>query len=260
MISSFDHFRIVREWWGSRIVQSDTAALKINPSTQQGAFECLILGVLYAINGTGPDIQDTFNALRNGGYTNIELLARISPASEEFDRIHQIFKSNYFNGRLALYVTTQGLPGGKVMQIIENARDIVADRQLSGDLSKVSSLYSDDGYSTLKWLWARPGIRKKAFWMMREMRMRGAWNIDGKYCCVPDEQVGSSLKRWNKIAWWPAAGNPSFDLCLECSDIVWNYFGGLYDLPILHYARDYRCNSKGFRMCTNCKIFPHCSP
>jgi len=257
MVSGFNQFDIVKKWWGSRPVQPDTNKQGIDLSTAQGAFESLILGILYSIEDTGSAIPQTLNTLRNNGYTDNRLLSRISPNSGDLDKMNQIFKSNYFHGRLALFITKQGHLGGKIMQIIENACDIVADQNLSGDLSKLNSLYSDNGYSTLKWLWKRPGIKKKAFWIMREMRMQGVWNVEGKYCCVPDEQVGSSLKRWGKITEWP--DNPNFKLCLKVSQIVWDYFGELYDLPILHYARDHKCNSKALQRCTNCDIFPHCT-
>jgi len=249
-----DPFEVVRNWWGSKKLNSDTERLGIDPSTQQGAFECLILGILYSIDDTGPAIKNTLDALRKNGYTQIGLLSRISPNSGDLERMYQIFKDNYFHGRLALYPTKEGSFGGKIMQIIGNAVDILADQHLRGDFRKLNSLHDGDGYRMFKWLWKRPGIKKKAFWIMREMRMQRVWNVEGKYCCVPDKQVGSSLKRWNKITEWPDKRSPSFKMCLECSEKVWEHFGELYDFPILHYARAYKCNSKDLRRCADCAI------
>lgn len=254
MAHNKDPFDIVKEWWNTTggKVESDTKKLGINLSTKEGAFECLILGILYSIEGTGPDIKNTFYALRKDGYTKIALLSRISRASghlKDLEKMRQIFEANYFGGRLAIYVR-KGKRAGKIIQITGNAN--VVDQKLDGDIGKLHQLYGGDGCKMLQWLWKLDGIKKKTFWMMREMRMNHVWDVDGRYCCVPDKQVGSSLKRWGKIKKWPSS--PSFNLCLKCSQIVWNYFGDLYDLPILHYAREFKCNDSRSRRCTQCKI------
>lgn len=248
-----DPFDIVREWWGDRPVKSDTEGVGINPSTKDGAFECLILGILYAIEGTGSQVENTFHALRDAGYTKLELLSRISGDSGDLKRMEGIFKEKYFGGRLAIYSSKGGI-GGKIPQIIGNAKDILADQDLRGDIRKLHLLCGGDGHRMLQRLWKLNGIKKKTFWMMREMRIRGVWDVDGKYCCVPDKQVGSSLKRWNKIKEWPNKGSPGFKLCLRCSEIVWDVFGELYDFPILYYAREHKCNDDHRRTCAECKI------
>jgi hypothetical protein len=253
MEQQLDAFEVVRSWWGSKQLNSDTGRMGINPSTHQGAFESLILGVLYSINGTGPDIKNTLDALRNNGYTQIEFLARISPNSADLDKIYRIFKQNYFHGRLALYPTRGEGLGGKIIQIIGNAKDILADQDLRGDIRKLYSVCGGDGHKVIQRLWKLDGIKKKAFWLTREMRMGGVWGVDGRYCCVPDKQVGASLERWKKIKKWPENGI-GLSLCLMCSEIVWNSFGELYDVPILQYARAYKCNNKTLRRCANCNI------
>lgn len=237
-----DTFNIVRRWWGERPAESDTTVLGIDPSTQEGAFECLILGILYSIEDTGQDIENTLYALRDGGFTKIDLLSRISENSREWKNIRTIWNNNYFNGRLPQ----------KIFHIVENAKLILEDEDLHGDVRRIHRVYDGDGYKILQRLWTLHGIKKKAFWIIREMRMRGVWDVDGRYCCVPDKQVGSSLERWKKIEKWPK-GN-SFKLYLQCSEIIWDYFGELYDLPILHYAREYKCNNRRRQKCLECEI------
>lgn len=256
MADNEDPFDMVRNWWDDtgRKVESDTARLGIDPSTKEGAFECLILGILYSIEDTGSDIKNTLDALRENGYTRIELLSRISGDSGDLDRMYQIFKQEYFGGRLAIYTTKKGTFGGKIPQIIANAKDVLADQYLRGDIRKLYQVLDGNGYEMLQRLRRLHGIRKKAFWVMREMRMRGVWHVGGRYCCVPDKQVGSSLERWDKIQKWPEEHSPSFNLCLKCSQIVWDYFGGLYDLPVLHYAREFKCNDRRSRRCAKCEI------
>ncbi len=257
MASSFDPFTVVSSWWGNQPAIPDTARLGIHPSGAQGAFECLILAILYSIEGRGQDIADTFKALQQKGYTNARSVASISHCDQDFNQMLSIFQAKYFGGRLAFWHTRQGKPAGKIVQIIRNAQDIVNDPQLCGDLSRLAALHSGNGLEALKWLRKRPGISKKAFWIMREMRMQGVWNVHGKYCCVPDSQVGYSLKRWGKIRSW--SDQPSFGMCLQCSGIVWNHFGNLYDVPVLKYARAHSCSSAARQQCLNCGIYGHCS-
>lgn len=252
MRNNEDPFDVVKRCWGNKPVASDTKRLGIDPSTKEGAFECLILGILYSIEDTGPDIKNTLDALRKNGYTKIKLLSHISWDSGDLERMHRIFKKEYFGGRLALYIR-EGKFGGKIPQIIGNAKDILDDQDLRGDIRNLHLLCGGDGHKMLQRLWKLDGIKKKTFWVMREMRMRGVWDVDGRYCCVPDKQVGASLKRWNKIEEWPDKGSPSFKLCLDCSKKVWDSFGGLYDFPVLDYAREYKCNSH-LRRCAECQI------
>jgi hypothetical protein len=244
MKGNLDPFHVVKRWWDGKPVQSDTERLGIDPSTKEGAFECLILGILYSIEDTGPDIQNTLNALRKDGLTKVDLLARIDENSGEWAKMDKIWKEYYFGGRLP----------AKIGQIVKNARLINSDNQLAGDIRKVYSICSGNGLQMHSWLWKLNGIKKKTFWMMREMRMRRVWDIDGMYCCVPDKQVGSSLERWYKIEKFP--DYHSLKVYRECSRIVWDYFRDLYDFPVLHYAREYKCNDERRRRCSECEIVP----
>jgi hypothetical protein len=237
-----DTFDIVKSWWGQKTVNSDTQMIGINLSTEQGAFESLILGILYSIEDTGPDIKNTLLELRKRGFTNISFLSQICEDSKEYEDIYKIWVNNYFGGRLPQ----------KISYMLENARYIFADKYLCGDIRDIYNICAGDGYKILRWLWTLAGIKKKAFWLTREMRMQGVWNIDGKYCCVPDKQVGKSLERWNKIEKWPEYNN--FKICLQCSQTVWDSFGTLYDFPILLYAREYKCNNKSQKRCDICRI------
>jgi hypothetical protein len=240
-------FQIVRRWWGNKPVESDTMRDGVDPSTKEGAFECLILAHLYSINDVGPDVKKTLDALREEGFTKINRLARFDDKSPERQRIREIWRQYYFNGRYPQ----------KIDFIVENASIIQKDGKLQGDLRRLLSICDGDSHEILQWLWKLPGIKKKTFWVMREMRMRGVWDVEGRYCCVPDVQVGSSLDRWFKIEKWTNSLN--FNLLLRCSQIVWDYFGELYDLPILHYSQEFKCNDIRLRNCHGCEIV-QCKP
>lgn len=254
-------FDIVKTWWGNKPAKSDTQSMHIDPSTKEGAFECLILGILYAINATGQDIRMTLDALRHSSLTKIKVLSDmndeligsakhdwqsrpdgvdlldwISGVSNNWKKLASIWKDHYFGGRLP----------NKVLHIVSTAKKI--NETLKGDVRDLYRACGEDGREVIEWLQSS-GLGRKRFWMMREMRMRGVWSIDGKYCCVPDKQVGTSLERWRKIREWKS----NLKVYLECSEEVWNSFGELYDLPVLHYAREHNCNS-GSRRCLACKI------
>jgi hypothetical protein len=138
----------------------------------------------------------------------------------------------------------------KARFIIHNAKIISDDDDLGGDVRQISHKFYGNEINMLRYLRNDlMGIKIKAFWLLREMRMNGVWDIHGQYCCVPDKQVGRSLERWNYINGF----NSNFNTHLRCSQIIWNHFGEMYDFPILHYSRVHRCNSRR-RRCTECEI------
>lgn len=263
MTGNQDPFHLVKEWWGDRPVESDTVRFGIDPSTKEGAFESLIQGVLYAIDDTGPDVQDTFDALRENGLTNLDTLAGMDD-----DRWHTLVRNKKDVDALAslvedsangtLWVIFLAIWSGhyfggrhprKTSDIVRAAVRIHEHSFLQGDLRKLPDMCHGDRLEMFKWLDAT-GLGKKRFWLMREMRMRGVWDIDGRYCCVPDNQVGKSLERWGKISEYKTSLKP----LMECSALVWDGLGEQYDLPVLHYARQFQCNDARSRRCGECAI------
>lgn len=244
MAGQQDPFYVVKTWWGNRHITSDTQKDGVDPSTGEGAFECLILGILYSVDGDEPAfVKNTLDALRAKSLTKINVLASISDDSNEYRQLGDIWKKHYLGGRYY---------PAKVNQIIKDAKTILADEYLGGDFRKLYLKFDGNGLKMLNWMWTDlTGIKKKTFLVNREMRMRGVWRVDGQYCCVPDVQVGSSLWRWHKITKWP--DYHSFKIYLNCSQIIWAYFSNLYDLPILHYSRHFKCNSSA-RRCNECEM------
>lgn len=243
MFKHEDAFNVVKDWWGDKPVTPDTRRLNINLDSRQGAFESFILAILYSIEDPGDLAENTFKALQKQGLTDIDLLSFAGEGSEQWKSIVATFEQ-YYAGRLKNW---------KTRYITDGARSIAGDGQLRGDLRNLYSSCGGDERRMLARLWQFAGLQKKSLWIMREMRMQGVWNVDGKYCCVPDKQVGSSLERWNKISGWdPEQGKLEF--LLKCSKIVWGGFGDLYDGPILAYAQKFKCNNKRLRQCRACSI------
>lgn len=238
-----DPFDIVKSWWGNKPIIADTTRLKINLNSKQGAFECFILAILYSIEDPGQLAEGTFDALRKQDLTDIDLLSSISESSTEWQQIIKTFEQDY-RGRQK---------NRKTEYITKGARLIAGDPQLRGDLRNLYPACKGNGDEMLNQLWKFIGLAKKTFWIMREMRMQGVWNIDGKYCCVPDKQVGSSLERWGKISGWKR-NQGGLKSLLNCSAMVWQAFGELYDFPILEYARTFKCNDNRLRRCHLCSI------
>jgi len=238
MTISRDPFEIVMKWWNGKPVQSDTMRDGVDPSTKEGAFECLILCHLYSVNDDKPGVvKATIDALRSAGFTDMQTLANLDENSAHWKSVTDIWRKHYFGGRYP----------DKIRWMKECAERILGDPKLGGDLRNLYSAHQGDGKEMIIWLCNLPGIKKKTLLMMREMRMRGVWQVDGKYCCVVDEQVGSCLERWHKIQRWPKYNN--LRIILEASQLIWNYFGELYDLPILHYSRKFKCNDKRLAHC-----------
>ena len=238
MTKSMEPFDTVKRWWGEKPVESDTQRDGVDPSTEAGAFECLMLCHLYSVDDDKPGVvKATLDALRSAGFTDLGTLADLDENSMEWMKINDIWKKHYFGGRYP----------DKIHWMKDCAKEILASPELNGDLRQLYSAHQGDGEKMLEWLWRLLGIKKKALLLMREMRMRGVWHIDGKYCCVLDKQVGACLYRWHKIKRWPKYNN--LRILLEGSQQIWNYFGELYDLPILHYARTFKCNDERFAFC-----------
>ena len=238
-----DPFDAVKQWWGNKSVPADISKMGINLDSQQGAFECFILAILYTIEDSGELAERTFMALQKQGLTSLRLLSSTTRNSPEWNRIIATFEQHY-RGRQK---------NRKTKYITEGARLILQDTQLKGDLRRLHLACAGDERRMLKQLWKFKGLKKKAFWIMREMRMQGVWRIDGGYCCVPDKQVGSSLERWGKIRGWKQ-NQGRLHFLMNCSDIVWQAFGELYDFPILDYARIFKCNYQRSRKCQQCGI------
>ena len=235
MTTTVDPFVAVLHRWGNRAVTSEVNRYGINPNTIDGAFESVILGILFAINQTGPGIRMTLNAMRNNGMTNINTLASLSNNSQIRANLVGLWNANYFGGRLP----------DKIDHMEAAARKI--SHGLGGDVRLLHTRCDGDGKEMIRWL-KSSGLGIKRFWLLREMRIGGVWKVDGSYCCVPDIQVETSLDRWHKVQ-----RRASLRSHLECSRIVWNYFGELYDYPVLQYARDFRCNQNQ-RQCAQCRI------
>ena len=238
MTTHGDPFYIVKNWWGGKAAESDTKRDGVDPSTKAGAFECLMLCHLYSVDDDKPGVvKSTLHALRSAGFTDINTLAVLDENSTGWMKINDIWKEHYFGGRYP----------DKIRWMKECAKIIVEDPELGGDLRNLYSAHQGEEEKMVTWLWALPGIKKKTLLLMREMRMRGVWQVDGKYCCVVDKQVGSCLYRWHKIKRWPKYNN--LRIFLEGSQQIWSYFGELYDLPILHYSREFKCNDERLAYC-----------
>ena len=238
MTTTVDPFEIVRDWWGNRPVTSEVEKFGIDPSSREGAFECVILGILFAIDDTGDEtIGATIRAMRNNGLTEIITLASLSSNPAIQANLDTIMRVHYFDGRLR---------PNKIKDMAETAKRI--SQTLEGDVRRLHRECNGNGEQMIRWL-KSSGLGRKRFWLLREMRIGGVWDVDGDYCCVPDKQVETSLDRWYKHE-----PKQSLRSKLECSRIVWNYFRELYDYPVFKYSRQFKCNDARQRNGSECRI------
>lgn len=71
-------------------------------------------------------------------------------------------------------------------------------------------------------------MRIKIPLILRELKCQNIYNnIDGKYCCVADERV-----RKTYIEYFSKKLPLNY---LKASEIIWNDFGELYDIPLFAY-------------------------
>lgn len=70
--------------------------------------------------------------------------------------------------------------------------------------------------------------------LLREMRIQNVYkNIPGKWCCVPDTRVReAALSDLFNI---PLPINATMQSVLKSSEIIYNLFGDLYDIPLFAY-------------------------
>lgn len=75
-------------------------------------------------------------------------------------------------------------------------------------------------------------MRIKILLILRELRCQKIYdNIPGELCCVPDERVLSSAERLNiKLPRISSINN-----MLKASEIIYNNFGDLYDVPLFAF-------------------------
>lgn len=235
-------FDIVSEWYQQHYPEghrSDTERVGINLNTAQGAFEALILAVLYSTPISPKYAEDTIRALMDNHLTDIPTWLNLANNDETRNTVMQIFDTYYQKGRLK---------ENKTKFIRYNAAWAFVN--FHGDMSYVFDICDGDERRMIEYLTDNlKGISRKAFWYMREMRMRGVWDIGGMYCCVPDIQVGKSLQRWGYIDKFKS----NLNIYLQCSAIVWNHFQDMYDFPVWHFARMHQCNSRR-RNCADCQI------
>ncbi len=247
MVQTSDPFDDILRWWESKPNTvskinsiSDTSKLGINCATPQGAFDCLVLGILYSIEDDGSLAEHTLPKLQESGLTNPAKLANVVKGSKDWNAMVSIF-NQYYGGRL---------PNKKTEFLIAAANRLKDWEMDLVHLDKNPYIQGNEDF-LLEAILIFQGIKIKAFWVMREMRMQGVWDISGKYCCVPDKQVFNALVRWGKLS------NPNKTINLkqrkECSRTIWKDWGTLYDIPILLYSRSFRCNSKN-RLCSTCRI------
>ena len=73
--------------------------------------------------------------------------------------------------------------------------------------------------------------------ILRELRCQRIYNnIPGKYCCVVDKRVKETAKRINfKLPTINSLSN-----MLKASEVVYNSFGDLYDIPLFAYEDIYK--------------------
>lgn len=234
-------FDFVSDWFHQQQIPiiSDIQRVNIIADTELGSFEALILAVLYSSEIHPLYAEQTIMALRENNLTDINMWCNIQDDNETWKTITGIFINHYQGGKFR---------NNKTNFIRHNAAFTLI--HLNRDIRQIYNIYNGNEIIMLKYLRNNfKGIRQKAFWFLREMRMNGIWNVRGQYCCVPDKQVGRSLERWGYINEF----NSAFNTHLHCSQIVWNYFGEMYDFPVLHYSREHRCNSMQ-RRCEECQI------
>lgn len=71
--------------------------------------------------------------------------------------------------------------------------------------------------------------------ILRELRIQGIYkNIPGKWCCVPDQRVKKSASDPCFSISLPSSTTKVRDV-LRSSEIIYNIFGDLYDLPLFSY-------------------------
>ncbi len=171
--------------------------------------------------------------------TDIDIWRNIQENDETYQRIMELFIEYYQGGKFR---------NKKYEYIKENTTHIAT--HLNGDIRNLFAQCNGNERMMLNYLRKNiKGIRVKVFWLLREMRINGVWDIDGQYCCVPDKQVGKALERWHYIDSY----NSKLSTHIRCSQIVWNYFHEMYDFPVFHYARTHSCNSRK-RICAECLI------
>lgn len=209
----------VLEWYQKQNfgqIFSDTERVNIQPDTPLGSFEVLILAVLYSSEINPHYAEQTITSLRENNLTDINMWATINENDPPWNMIVEIFQTDY-----------QGRMINRKIDFLRNNANFVINH-LNGDVRQVYEICNGNEVMMLNYLRDNiKGIKVKAFWFLREMRMRGIWNVQGHYCCVPDKQVGKSLERWHYINQY----NNSFNTHLQCSQIVWDFFGELYDFP-----------------------------
>ena len=77
-------------------------------------------------------------------------------------------------------------------------------------------------------------MRIKIPLILRELRCQRIYdNIPGKFCCVPDERVKAASK---EIGIKMPTIN-SLDNLFKASEVIYNHFGDLYDIPLFSYER-----------------------
>ena len=78
----------------------------------------------------------------------------------------------------------------------------------------------------------RNKMRIKIPLILRELRCQNVFqHIPGKYCCVPDERVKVTCKELG--IYLPAIN--SIKNILKASEIIYDHFGDLYDIPLFAY-------------------------
>lgn len=70
--------------------------------------------------------------------------------------------------------------------------------------------------------------------LLRELRIQNIYkNIPGKWCCVPDQRVQNAAMNDKLSIYLPT--NVTMQSVLKSSEIIYNLFGDLYDIPLFAY-------------------------
>lgn len=70
--------------------------------------------------------------------------------------------------------------------------------------------------------------------LLRELRIQDIYkNIPGKWCCVPDQRVQNAAMNDKLSIYLPT--NVTMQSVLKSSEIIYNLFGDLYDIPLFAY-------------------------
>jgi len=98
----------------------------------------------------------------------------------------------------------------------------------------------------------KPLLRVKIPLILRELKCSDAIVVDDKYCCVPDSRV----RKMMTIIGYPQEMGVDNNSVIKNSEIINNYFGKYYDLPLFDFV-DYckQENCKG----NLCEIFNYCA-